>query len=70
MYLVVSQLVGKVVSMKVERTVMLNTVKAISISNLRDDWMVSWCLAQVHLCPSKLGFDYLTTLFPAVKCTR
>ncbi|KAF9990905.1 class II myosin [Mortierella antarctica] len=40
LYLVVSQLVGKVVSMKVERTVMLNTVKAISISNLRDDWMV------------------------------
>ncbi|KAF9186641.1 class II myosin [Haplosporangium sp. Z 767] len=40
LYLVVSQLVGKVVSLKLERTVMLNTIKAVSISNLRDDWMI------------------------------
>ncbi|KAF8978612.1 class II myosin [Entomortierella lignicola] len=40
MYLIVTQLVGKVVSMTCERTVMLNTVKSISISHLRDDWMI------------------------------
>ncbi|KAF9903382.1 class II myosin [Lobosporangium transversale] len=40
MYLVVSQLVNKVLSMKCERAVMLNTIKAVSISNLRDDWMI------------------------------
>lgn len=40
MYLVVSQLVGKVLSMKSERTIMLNAIKGVSISNLRDDWMV------------------------------
>ncbi|KAI8598558.1 P-loop containing nucleoside triphosphate hydrolase protein, partial [Dissophora ornata] len=39
-YLVVSQLVGKVVTMRCERTVMLNAIKAVSISNLKDDWMV------------------------------
>ncbi|KAG0365135.1 class II myosin [Gamsiella multidivaricata] len=32
--------VGKVLTMKCERTVMLNAIKAVSISNLRDDWMV------------------------------
>ena len=41
MYLVVSTLVGKVLQMKLERSVMLNAIKAVSISNLRDDWMVS-----------------------------
>ncbi|KAG0301227.1 class II myosin [Dissophora globulifera] len=40
MYIVVSQLVGKVLTMKCERTVMLNAIKAVSISNLRDSWMV------------------------------
>ncbi|KAF8952435.1 class II myosin [Haplosporangium bisporale] len=40
MYLVVSQLVNNVLSLKLERTVMLNAIKAVSISNLRDDWMV------------------------------
>ncbi|KAF9420297.1 class II myosin [Podila epigama] len=40
MYIIVSQMVNNVVSMKLERTVMLNAVKAVSISNLRDDWMV------------------------------
>ena len=47
MYLVVSALVGKVLQMKLERSVMLNAIKAVSISNLRDDWMVS---------PSALSF--------------
>ena len=42
MYLVVSTLVGKVLQMKLERSVMLNAIKAVSISNLRDDWMVSY----------------------------
>ncbi|KAF9363359.1 class II myosin [Mortierella sp. NVP85] len=40
MYLVISQLVGKAVTMKCERTVMLNSIQGVSISNLRDDWMV------------------------------
>lgn len=40
MYLVVSVLVNNVLSMKLERTIMLNAIKAVSISNLRDDWMV------------------------------
>ncbi|KAF9293759.1 class II myosin [Mortierella antarctica] len=40
MYVVVSVLVNNVLSMKLERTVMLNSIKAVSISNLRDDWMV------------------------------
>ncbi|KAG0057410.1 class II myosin [Gryganskiella cystojenkinii] len=40
MYLVVSQLTGKVMTMRTERTVMLNAIKAVSISNLRDDWMI------------------------------
>ncbi|KAG0072126.1 class II myosin [Linnemannia elongata] len=40
MYLVVSTLVGKVLQMKLERSVMLNAIKAVSISNLRDDWMI------------------------------
>ncbi|KAF9115760.1 class II myosin [Mortierella sp. AM989] len=40
MYLVVSQLVGKVVTMTCERTVMLNAIKTVSVSHLRDDWMI------------------------------
>ncbi|KAI8361629.1 P-loop containing nucleoside triphosphate hydrolase protein [Mortierella sp. GBAus27b] len=40
MYLIISQLVGKSLSMKCERTVMLNAIQGVSISNLRDDWMV------------------------------
>jgi myosin-1 len=54
MYLVVSTLVGKVLQMKLERSVMLNAIKAVSISNLRDDWMVStleFCLDAVVETP-------------------
>ncbi|KAF9584332.1 class II myosin [Lunasporangiospora selenospora] len=40
MYLVMSQLVGKAVVMKLERTIMLNSIKSVSISNLRDGWMI------------------------------
>ncbi|KAF9434267.1 class II myosin [Entomortierella beljakovae] len=40
MYLVISQLVGKAITMKCERTIMLNSIKAVSVSHLRDDWMI------------------------------
>ncbi|KAG0238392.1 class II myosin [Actinomortierella wolfii] len=40
MYLIISQLTNKVLTMKTERTVMLSAIKAVSVSHLRDDWMI------------------------------